>query len=101
MCVYIYIYTRAEAPLKVAEKGGEGGAAGARENGVRREGVAKLGLWAVGWGCGLWAGARRANVALICSVNIRERDAVVPPYPALASEKKYRFLIKFSHFVFY
>ena len=76
--IYIYIYTRAEASLKVAEKGGEGGeerrvvrGKGGIGEGRRGEGrgggggVAKL-------GCGLWAvaGARRANVAFICSVNI-------------------------------
>ena len=42
----INIYTRAEASLKVAEKGGEGGEGrGGREK-------AGLGLWAVGWGSG-------------------------------------------------
>ena len=37
-----------------------------------REGAnrARAGAGAVGCGLGLWAGARRANVALICSVNI-------------------------------
>ena len=35
--MYIYIYTRAEAPLKVAEKGGEGGED--RRGGRGKEGI--------------------------------------------------------------
>ena len=76
--MYIYIYTRAEAPLKVAEKGGEGGEERRGGRGIGEGSAGGRGWqswlagwgWGWGWGLGLGARARRANAALICIVNI-------------------------------
>ena len=66
MLIYIYIYTRAEASLKVAgKKGGvrgqererKGGTEGKRGGGSREGGEGGGAKLARGWGCGLglWA----------------------------------------------
>ena len=94
----LYICTRAEAPLKVAEKGGEGRAAGeGRARGGGGGGGGKVG--AGGWGLGLelWARARRANAAFILYVvfiYLRSRSRACRKYhgetslPVIRKEKK-------------